>query len=73
MRSGTEICTIYVTKLGLMGLNFKNIYGRISGSLAAGLVHNIWLWCRPGLPSELTEDLIDSEDEDERTPPNPFD
>ena len=44
-----------------------------SGSLAAGLVHNIWLWCRPGLPSELTEDLIDSEDEEERTPPNPFD
>ena len=45
----------------------------IPGSLAAGLVHNIWLWCRPGLPSELTEDLIDSEDEEERTPPNPFD
>jgi len=43
------------------------------GSLVAGLVHNIWLWCRPSLPSELTEDLIDSDDEEERTPPNPFD
>ena len=45
----------------------------VSGSLVAGLVHNIWVWCRPGLPSELTEDLIDSDDEEERAPPNPFD
>ena len=48
-------------------------YWCVSGSLVAGLVHNIWVWCRPGLPSELTEDLIDSDDEEERAPPNPFD
>ena len=53
--------------------SISKIYRHISGSLAAGLVHNIWLWCRPSLPSELTEDLIDSDDEEERTPPNPFD
>ena len=43
------------------------------GSIVLGSLHRAWLRCRPSLPEEITEDLIDSDDEDEERADNPFD
>lgn len=61
------------SKTWLFGAVYYWLTWALLGSIVIGSLHRVWLSCRPSLPEELTEDLIDSDDEDEERNDNPFD